>query len=84
MTVLHPNDTGFELNHITVMFIPPHFVRSIKVSYAQRKVFDAELDFSISENPTFHFNFVPRGEGRLKAEVEDTKDGRWVGSVAVR
>ena len=47
-------------------------------------MFDAELDFSISENPTFRFNFVPRGEGRLKAEIEDTKDGRWVASVAVR
>ena len=84
VTVLHPNDTGFELNHITVMFIPPHFVRSIKVSYGERKVFDAELDFSISENPTFRFNFVPRGQGRLLAEVEDTKEGHWVGSVAVQ
>ena len=83
VTVLHPNDTGFELNQITVMYIPPHFVRSIKVSYAERKVFDAELDFSLSENPTLRFNFVPRGEGQLRAEVEDSKDGRWVGTLAV-
>ena len=27
--VVHPNDTGFELNHVTVMYIPPHFVRTI-------------------------------------------------------
>ena len=84
VTVLHPNDTGFELNQVTVMFIPAHFVRSIKVSYAERKVFDAELDFSISENPTLRFNFVPRGQGELRAEVEDSKDGRWVGRLAVR
>ena len=81
VTVVHPNDTGFELNNVTVMFIPPHFVRSIKVSYADRKVFDAELDFSLSENPTLRFNFVPRGQGQLKAEVEDTKDGRWTGTL---
>ena len=30
-----------------------------------RKVFDAELDFSISENPTLRFNFVPHGKGEL-------------------
>ena len=84
VTVLHPNDTGFELNQVTVMYIPAHFVRSIKVSYAERKVFDAELDFSISENPTLRFNFVPRGQGELRAEVEDSKDGRWVGRLAVR
>ena len=83
MTVLHPNDTGFELNQITVMYIPAHFVRSIKVSYADRKVFDAELDFSLSENPTLRFNFVPHGGGQLKAEVEDSKDGHWVGTLAV-
>jgi sulfur-oxidizing protein SoxY len=84
VTVLHPNDTGFELNQVTVMYIPAHFVRSIKVSYADRKIFDAELDFSVSENPSLRFNFVPHGQGQLKAEVEDSKDGRWVGTLAVR
>lgn len=84
VTVLHPNDTGFELNNQTVMFIPPHFVRSIKVSYDQRKLFDAELDFSVSENPTFRFNFVPHAQGELSAEVEDSKDGRFSGRLSVQ
>ena len=83
VTVLHPNDTGFELNNVTVMYIPPHFVRSIKVSYNQRRIFDAELDFSLSENPTWRFNFVPHGAGELKAEVEDSKEARFVGSLQV-
>lgn len=83
VTVVHPNDTGFELNQVTVMYIPPHFVRSIKVSYAQRKVFDAELDFSVSENPTLRFNFVPHGDGELRAEVTDSKDGRYTGTLPV-
>ena len=83
VTVLHPNDTGFELNQVTVMYIPAHFVRSIKVSFADRRVFDADLDFSISENPTLRFNFVPHGQGQLKAEVEDSKDGHWTGTLAV-
>lgn len=83
VTVLHPNDTGFELNNVTVMFIPPHFVRTIKVSFDQRKIFDAELDFSLSENPTWRFNFVPQGPGELRAEVEDSKESRFVGSLQV-
>lgn len=81
--VIHPNDTGFELNQLTVMYIPPHFVRSIKVSYADRKVFDADVDFSISENPFFRFNFVPHGAGELKAEVEDSKEQHYTGRLAV-
>jgi sulfur-oxidizing protein SoxY len=85
VTVIHPNDTGFELNQQTVMYIPPHFVRSIKVSYEQRKIFDAELDFSVSENPTLRFNFVPhQAGGELRAEVEDSKDGRYTGTLAVK
>jgi sulfur-oxidizing protein SoxY len=83
VTVIHPNDTGFELNQVTVMYIPPHFVRSIRVSYAGRKVFDAELDFSVSENPTLRFNFVPHGRGELRAEVTDTKDAQFVGTLAI-
>jgi sulfur-oxidizing protein SoxY len=83
VTVVHPNDTGFELNQVTVMYIPPHFVRSIKVSYRERRLFDAELDFSVSENPTLRFNFVPHGGGELKAEVDDSKDGHFVGSFKV-
>jgi sulfur-oxidizing protein SoxY len=83
VTVVHPNDTGFELNHVTVMYIPPHFVRSINVSFAGRKLFDADLDFSLSENPTLRFHFVPRADGELRAEVTDSKDGRFVGTLAV-
>jgi sulfur-oxidizing protein SoxY len=83
VTVVHPNDTGFELNQVTVMYIPAYFVRSIKVRYGERRLFDAELDFSVSENPTLRFNFVPHGPGELKAEVEDSKDRRFVGSLAV-
>ncbi len=83
VTVVHPNDTGFELNQMTLLYIPPHFVRTLKASYAQRKIFDAELDFSVSENPTLRFNFVPRGRGELRVEVTDSKDGRFSGSLAI-
>ena len=84
VTVVHPNDTGFELNQVTVMYIPPHFVRSIRMSYAKRKIFDAELDFSVSENPTLRFNFVPHGPGELRAEVTDSKDAQFIGSLAIQ
>ncbi|HEU4457746.1 MAG TPA: quinoprotein dehydrogenase-associated SoxYZ-like carrier [Methylibium sp.] len=85
VTVIHPNDTGFELNNQTVMFIPPHFVRSIKVSYADKLLFDADLDFSLSENPTLRFHFVGRpGMQELRAEVEDSKEQRFVGRLPVQ
>jgi sulfur-oxidizing protein SoxY len=83
LTVLHPNDTGFELNNVTVMYIPSYFVRTIAVSYAGRKIFDADLDFSISENPTWRFNFVPHAPGELRAEVADSKERHYTGSLQI-
>ncbi|PXW95591.1 sulfur-oxidizing protein SoxY [Sphaerotilus hippei] len=74
VTVLHPNDTGFELNQVTLMFIPPHFVRSLRVSRGEALLFDADLDFSISENPTWRFHFLHRPGERLGAEVLDTRE----------
>ncbi|MEY2653860.1 MAG: hypothetical protein RLZZ524_888 [Pseudomonadota bacterium] len=84
LTVLHPNDTGFELNQVTVMFIPPHFVRSIRVRLGERPVFDADMDFSVSENPSWRFQLAvpPEGSaGRLSAEVEDSKELRTRGEL---
>jgi sulfur-oxidizing protein SoxY len=83
VTVIHPNDTGFELNNVTVMFIPPHFVRSMRLTYDGQRLFDAELDFSLSENPTLRFQFVPRGPGVLRAEVTDSKDAQFAGTLQV-
>jgi sulfur-oxidizing protein SoxY len=83
VTVIHPNDSGFELNQTTVMYIPPHFVRHISVSYARRLVFEVEEDFSVSENPTWRFHFVPRDKGELRAEVMDSKDVPFVGTLPV-
>ncbi len=83
ITVIHPNDTGFELNNVSVMFIPPHFVRSMRVTANGRRLFDAELDFSISENPTLRFNFVPAGQTELRAEVADSRELRFSGSLAI-
>ncbi len=84
VTVVHPNDTGFELNQVTVMYIPPHFVRNLKLSYAGQRLFDAEMDFSVSENPTWRFRFVPHGDGVLQAQVEDSREGRFSGQLSVR
>jgi sulfur-oxidizing protein SoxY len=81
VTVLHPNDTGFELNQLTVMYIPPHFVRAIRLRYDGQRLFEIESDFSVSENPSWRFQFLarPDGGGQLQAEVDDSKDGHFSG-----
>lgn len=70
--IRHPNDTGFELNQQTVMFIPPNFIRNLDISYQGKKIWHAELDFSISENPYFRLNVLPGDGGVLQADAQDT------------
>jgi sulfur-oxidizing protein SoxY len=83
VSVLHPNDTGFELNQVTVMFIPPHFINAIRVRYDGEPLFDVDCDFSVSENPSWRFFFQPRADrgGLLSAEVTDSKEGHFRGQL---
>lgn len=84
LMISHPNDSGLAMDQVTRLYTPAYFVRSVKVTYAGKPIFAAEVDFSISENPYFRFYFVPPGEGELKAEVVDTKDLRFETTLAVR
>ncbi|SAK69778.1 sulfur oxidation protein SoxY [Caballeronia fortuita] len=81
--VRHPNRTGMAMNQITRNYASAYFVRKVSVTYADKPVMTANVNFSISENPNFRFYFVPAGKGELKASIEDTKSKHWDGVVAV-
>jgi sulfur-oxidizing protein SoxY len=84
LIVSHPNHSGLAMDQLTRLYTPAYFVRSVKVSYAGKPVLAAEVDFSISENPSFRFHFVPHGPGELKAEVVDTKELKFETALAVQ
>ncbi|BAN24831.1 putative uncharacterized protein [Caballeronia insecticola] len=81
--VRHPNRTGMAMNQVTRNYATAYFIRKIEVTYADKPVMIANVNFSISENPNFRFYFVPSGSGELKAHIEDTKNKRFDGAVAV-
>lgn len=84
LMISHPNNSGLAMDQLTRLFVPPHFVRHVEVSYAGQPVMSAEVDFSISENPNFRFWFVPKGEGELKAVVVDSKDLKFESALAIK
>ncbi|MDH3280084.1 MAG: quinoprotein dehydrogenase-associated SoxYZ-like carrier [Gammaproteobacteria bacterium] len=71
--ISHPNLTGMQMDQLSRMYTPAHFVKSLKVTFNGTPVFSAETDISVSENPNFRFYFVPAEPGTLAAEVEDSK-----------
>ena len=83
LMISHPNLSGLQMNQVTQLYAPAHFVRHVKVSFDGEEVFSAETSFGISENPSFRFFFVPESEGQLTAEVTDTKDLRFTQTLKV-
>jgi sulfur-oxidizing protein SoxY len=75
LLVSHPNASGMQMDQVTRNYVPADFVRSIKVTYNGAPVLTVESDISISEDPSFTFEFVPNAQdGALKAEVEDSNN----------
>jgi len=74
LMISHPNDSGLAMDQLTRTYAPPHFVRSVEVRYGGRLIMNADVDFSISENPNFRFYFTPGGGEDLDARVIDNQD----------
>ena len=83
LLVSHPNLSGLQMDQLTRLYAPAHFVRDVVVTYAGETVFRAETSFGISENPSFRFQFVPETDGELVAEITDTKDLRFDKTIVV-
>jgi sulfur-oxidizing protein SoxY len=83
LMIRHPNRTGMAMNQITRNYATAYFIRKVTITYADKPVMTANVNFSISENPNFRFYFIPAGSGELKAHVEDTKNKSFDGAVAV-
>lgn len=73
LAISHPNLTGMQKDQQTLLYIPPHFIKKIDVSFNGESVFSAEVNISVSENPNFQFFFVPHKAGELTARIEDNE-----------
>ena len=77
LLISHPNITGLQMNQISRMVQPAHYVEEIKVSFNDKPVMTAKTDIAISADPNFRFYFVPQGPGELKAEIRDNLGGQF-------
>jgi sulfur-oxidizing protein SoxY len=83
LRVSHPNLTGLQMDQVTRLYTTAHYLEKVTVSFEGQAVFSAETGFSLSENPSFRFYFVPDGAGELHAEVIDTEGLRFTGQYSV-
>jgi sulfur-oxidizing protein SoxY len=79
LMVSHPNFSGLSKQDTRVQY-----VKHLVVSYAGREIMSADIDFTISKNPTFNFYFLPTESGELKAEIVDTNELKFETSLAIK
>lgn len=77
LAISHPNITGLQMDQVSHLYMPAHFIKEVSVTFNGERVFAAETDISISENPNFGFYFVPRAAGVLYAEAVDTQGAKF-------
>ena len=83
LLISHPNITGMQMDQISRLVQPAHFIKQVKITFNGKPVLRAETDISISADPNFRFWFVPQGPGELKAEIMDNKDMAFTASEKV-
>lgn len=84
LMISHPQVSGLAIDQLTRLAPAPHYVRSIDVSYAGQSVLSADVDFTISENPSVRFWFVPAASGELRARIVDSRDLKFESAITVQ
>jgi sulfur-oxidizing protein SoxY len=81
--VRHPNYSGMQMDQITRLYVPAHFVASIRLFQGDDLLLGIDSGISISENPEFRFDYRPNGATEFHAEVEDNEGGSFRQSWSV-
>jgi sulfur-oxidizing protein SoxY len=67
----HPNNSGFQLDPLTNLYIPALFVDELAVTRGGEPLFRMTGGISISEDPTIRFRHDP-GEGPIEVTARDS------------
>src|SRR5262245_20924039 len=55
LDISHPQNTGMQMNQITLIYIPLRFVDRIEVRQGEEKIFEMDGSMTLSENPRIAF-----------------------------
>ncbi len=73
LLISHPNYTGMQMDQLTRYWIPPDYVRFVKVRVGDTPVLEIEGDIALSEDPAFTFSFQADSPAPMVVQVEDSE-----------
>lgn len=77
LMIRHPNITGLQMDQLTRLVEPAHFVDAITIHKGDALVLDSQMTFSLSANPSLQFSVADDAFGPLSAAVHDNKDNQF-------
>lgn len=75
LMIRHPNYSGMQMDQITRLYVPAHFVSAVRIWQGDDLLLGIESGISISENPEYRFDYRPNGASEFRAEVKDSEGG---------
>jgi sulfur-oxidizing protein SoxY len=83
LDIEHPQNTGMQMNQVTMLYIPLRYVDTVEVREGADKLFDLTGSMTLSENPHIEFDYRPNGANSLKVMVKDTSKSVWRREFAI-
>ncbi|TVQ58134.1 MAG: quinoprotein dehydrogenase-associated SoxYZ-like carrier [Rhodobacteraceae bacterium] len=80
LMIRHPNNSGFQVDQVSLLHIPPWFIDLIEVRQGDELVMRVSGGISLSEDPSLRFRYVPNGADAFAVRVEDTERGVFAAS----
>lgn len=81
--ISHPNNSGLQFDQMTRNYIPARYIKHVDISYNDQPVLTIDSQISISEDPSYHFIFIPDRAGVLSVKAIDNKDKVFTTEVPV-
>lgn len=72
--IRHPNNSGLQMDQVTRLYIPAHFVESVKIWQGDELVLAMEGSIAISEDPNIRFTYASSNAKPFRVEVTDTQN----------
>jgi sulfur-oxidizing protein SoxY len=82
--VRHPNHSGFQVDQVTLLTVPPHFVDAMEVRLGGDLVFRMSGGISLSEDPAIRFGYAPNGAEAFEVRATDTEGGEFHAAFPAR
>lgn len=74
LLISHPQYTGMQIDQLSRNWIPPDYIRTIKITQGGESVLEVESDISLAEDPALTFTLVAGSKREpLEVVVEDTE-----------